>query len=118
MLCPRRSSRERKEPAVARADRFEGRTVVVTGGAGGIGRAVCRGFAAEGASVAVVDVDRGRATEVAAAIGSAYDVPTSGHVVDVRDSAAVTQMMAEIHAGLGGPEVLVCLAGGSLGTPR
>lgn len=103
---------------MSRPDRFKGRTVVVTGGAGGIGRAVCRAFAAEGAAVAVLDVDQGRATEVAAALGNSYEVPTAGHVVDVRDSAAVHRVMAAVHAALGGPHVLVCLAGGSLGTPR
>ena len=44
--------------------RFGGKVVVVTGGAGGIGRAVCEGFADEGAAVAVVDV---QGTEEAAA---------------------------------------------------
>jgi len=40
--------------------RFEGKTVLVTGGAGAIGSAAVRRFAAEGASVAVVDRDRDR----------------------------------------------------------
>jgi NAD(P)-dependent dehydrogenase (short-subunit alcohol dehydrogenase family) len=38
-------------------DRFHGKAVVVTGGAGGIGRAACLGFAAEGAAVLVADMD-------------------------------------------------------------
>ncbi len=101
-----------------RPDRFEGRTVVVTGGAGGIGRAVCAGFACEGASIAVLDVEPGHPQDAATSIGAAYDVPTAAFAVDVRDSAAVHRAMADVHAALGGPHVLVCLAGGSLGTPR
>jgi 3-oxoacyl-[acyl-carrier protein] reductase len=41
-----------------------------------------------------------------------------GFVVDVSDRRAVDDLMAAVHAGLGGPHVLVNLAGGSLGTPR
>ncbi|MGH3714807.1 MAG: SDR family NAD(P)-dependent oxidoreductase [Micromonosporaceae bacterium] len=97
--------------------RFAGRTAVVTGGAGGIGRAVSAGFAAEGARVAVLDVD-GEA--VAAAVD---DLASSGRVargypVDVTDPAAVQAVIQRIHDDLGGPHVLVTLAGGSLGTPR
>ncbi len=38
-------------------DEFEGKNVIVTGGAKGIGRGLCRGFAREGASVFCIDVD-------------------------------------------------------------
>lgn len=100
-------------------DRFAGRTAVVTGGAGGIGRAVCAALWAEGAAVAVVDVDP---DAVAATVGElqAADDPAraEGWTVDVRDPAAVGQLMAAVHDRLGGPHVLVNLAGGSLGTPR
>lgn len=82
-------------------ERFAGRTVVVTGGGGGIGREVCGGFAAEGATVVVVDVDQ-----------------PADYAVDVRDKAAVDELMAEVHERFGGPHVLVTLAGGSLGTPK
>ena len=48
--------------------RFEGKTVVVTGGGGGIGGATCRRFGREGARVAVFDRNAETAESVAAAI--------------------------------------------------
>jgi 3-oxoacyl-[acyl-carrier protein] reductase len=100
-----------------RAARFGGRTAVVTGGSGGLGRAVCEGFAAEEASVAVVDVDEHAVGETVAAL-RALGTQARGFLVDVRDHAAVSDLMASVHTDLGGPHVLVNLAGGSLGTPR
>lgn len=98
--------------------RLTGRTAVVTGGAGGIGRAVCEGFAAAGAaSVAVLDVvgvDRA-ATELRSAFPQ---VRFAGYAVDVADAGAVRAVFTELSVELGGPQVLVTLAGGSLGTPR
>jgi 2-hydroxycyclohexanecarboxyl-CoA dehydrogenase len=51
--------------------RFEARTVVVTGGGGGIGGALCRRFAAEGAAVAVLDRDGDAAAAVADSLAGA-----------------------------------------------
>ena len=45
--------------------RFENKTVVVTGGGGGIGGATCRRFAGEGAQVAVFDLNLNAAKKVA-----------------------------------------------------
>jgi len=104
----------------SQAGRFAERTAVVTGGAGGIGRAVCAGFAAEGAAVAVVDVnDQAVAVTVGELQAAAGDPALiMGWTVDVRDAAAVNELMAAVHDRLGGPQVLVNLAGGSLDTPR
>jgi NAD(P)-dependent dehydrogenase (short-subunit alcohol dehydrogenase family) len=48
------------------ARRFEGKSIIVTGGAGGIGRAACLAFAAEGGRVLVVDMDAGEGERTAA----------------------------------------------------
>ncbi len=101
-----------------RGPRFGGKTAVVTGGAGGIGRAVCEGLAAEGASVAVVDVNDAAVDEAARGLRQALGVDAAGFVVDVRDADQVRTLMQDVHDTLGGPHVLVTLAGGSLGTPR
>ena len=97
--------------------RFTGRSAVVTGGAGGIGREVCAALAAEGALVGVVDTQSDAVSETVAALRRS-GARAEGYVVDVRDAGAVTELMARVHADLGGPHVLVTLAGGSLGTPR
>ena len=51
--------------------RLQGKTAIVTGGAGGIGSATCRRFAREGAAVAVFDLDLAAAEKIAAEIAGA-----------------------------------------------
>jgi len=63
------------------ATRLQDKTAIVTGGASGIGLAIARGFAEEGARVCVADVDRARCESVAAEIGRG----SFGHARDVRD---------------------------------
>lgn len=65
---------------------LEGKSVLVTGGTGGIGREVCLAFAAAGSRVAVVDLDQQRVDAVVAEmeggphLGIAYDLtPVGGH---------------------------------------
>jgi 3-oxoacyl-[acyl-carrier protein] reductase len=92
--------------------RFAGRTALVTGGAGGIGQAVCAGLAAEGATVALVDVNPQAVAQATETLG------VTGFTADVADPVAVGDLVSEVHQRLGGPHILVTLAGGSLGTPR
>jgi 2-hydroxycyclohexanecarboxyl-CoA dehydrogenase len=90
--------------------RFEARTVIVTGGGGGIGGATCRRFAGEGAKVAVLDMNRDAAEAVAAAIRSAGG-SAQAFRCDITDRADVDAAVAAAEAGLGPVDVLVNNAG-------
>jgi 2-hydroxycyclohexanecarboxyl-CoA dehydrogenase len=85
--------------------RLEGRTALVTGGAGGIGAATARRLAAEGARVAVGDLDADAAREVAAEIdGLATEL-------DVTDTGSVGRAVAAVADAFGPVDVLVNNAG-------
>ena len=90
--------------------RLLGRIAVVTGAAGGFGRAISERLVREGASVALWDRDREGAEAQAAAID-----PTGGATfvaaVDVADSAAVDAAAAATRAALGVADLLVNNAG-------
>lgn len=87
-----------------------GRNAIVTGAARGIGAAVARAYAREGAGVAVVDLDLDEARRVADAIRAAGGRAT-GFGCDVADRAAVAAMAAEAAGALGPIDVLVNNAG-------
>ena len=89
---------------------FRDKVVVVTGAAGGIGRAVCRRFGRGGATVAALDVD-GPAVRVLAAELSAEGIAASGYACDVTRAEQCVDVMAQIVASCGGIDVLVNNAG-------
>ena len=89
-----------------REDEFAGRTVVVTGGASGMGAASVRQFAARGASVIIVDRNPVLAVEVATQIGAGPPM-----IGDVADSTFCNEVMAEATRRHGGVDVLVNAAG-------
>ncbi len=86
---------------------LEGKTVLVTGGAGAIGRAVCEGFAAVGAKVAVVDKDRDASVNVAAKLGDAH----RGWGADLSEIGQLGSLVDDIAGALGAIDVLVNIAG-------
>jgi 3-oxoacyl-[acyl-carrier protein] reductase len=90
--------------------RFEGRGVIVTGGASGIGAATVRRFLAEGAHVAVVDRN-GPALEKMVSELQAGGSPLRGIVADVTVAAQVDAMVAEARAWLPRVDVLINNAG-------
>lgn len=96
--------------------RFTGSVALVTGGAGGLGREICRALLTEGARVAVADANEAAVAEAIAELAPLGQV--TGLVVDVRDAAAVTAAVDRAAAELGGLDILIAAAGGSLGTPR
>jgi meso-butanediol dehydrogenase/(S,S)-butanediol dehydrogenase/diacetyl reductase len=68
--------------------RLDGRTIIVTGGASGIGAAFARGFATEGANVVIADLNLDAADALAAEIASSGDAASAVRV-DVTDREAV-----------------------------
>ncbi len=96
-------------PALQRpgALRFQDRTVIVTGAGSGIGAAIARRFAAEGAWVACVDRNEATAVVTAADIGNSAFAAT----VDVSDEPAVVKLMETVLARRGGIDVVVNNAG-------
>jgi NAD(P)-dependent dehydrogenase (short-subunit alcohol dehydrogenase family) len=96
-------------PAPAELD---GRVAVVTGGAGGIGRAIAEGLAARGAHVAVLDLDPQHAREVADAIVERHGARRAlAAVADVTDEAAVAAAFRSVVLEWGGVDVVVANAG-------
>ena len=82
------------------------RTAVVTGGASGIGLAIARRLAADGARVAILDLNGGAAEEAAGSIEGAV-----GLQADVADRATVDGAVGKVRARLGRPTILVNNAG-------
>jgi 2-hydroxycyclohexanecarboxyl-CoA dehydrogenase len=85
--------------------RLEGRTALVTGGAGGIGAATARRLAADGARVAVGDLDLDAARAVAG------DIDGHATELDVADMVSVNRAVAAVADELGPIDVLVNNAG-------
>jgi NAD(P)-dependent dehydrogenase (short-subunit alcohol dehydrogenase family) len=81
---------------------LEGRRAVVTGGGGGIGRAISERFAAEGAAVVIAEIDATRAVETERAITDA-----GGAVTAVVGDVTEAGFVAELAAVSGAVDVLV-----------
>jgi 2-hydroxycyclohexanecarboxyl-CoA dehydrogenase len=92
--------------------RVQGKTAMVTGAARGIGEAIAQALAAEGAAVAVCDLDGTAAAKTAAGIAERHGARAVGVEVDIADSAAVRAAVSRVTAELGGPPgILVNNAG-------
>jgi 3-oxoacyl-[acyl-carrier protein] reductase len=89
---------------------LEDKVAIVTGAAQGIGAAVARAFAREGARVAVVDLASGRAEALAAEL-RATDADALGLGCDVAMRGDVDAMVARVLARFGSVDILVNNAG-------
>jgi 2-hydroxycyclohexanecarboxyl-CoA dehydrogenase len=96
--------------------KFENKTIIVTGGAGGIGGAACRRFASEGAKVAVFDMNLEAAQKVADEIKVAGGKAAAFNC-NITDRAQVDAAGAAAEAQLGPIDVLVNNAGWDIFKP-
>ena len=90
---------------------LQDRIAIVTGRAQGLGEAICRRLAREGAHVAVADLNVAGADRVAGAIASQTGRRTIGVQVDVTDEDQVAAMVDRVVQEFGGLDVLVSNAG-------
>jgi NAD(P)-dependent dehydrogenase (short-subunit alcohol dehydrogenase family) len=89
-----------------------GKVAVLTGAAGGIGRALAREFVAAGLRVALVDVDRDAVAALAAQLGAEQAIEFG---VDVTDPAAAAAAVTQARAHFGALDILINNAGLGMG---
>ena len=94
--------------------RLDGRTAVITGAAGGIGRALALSFARRGCHLALADIDEPGMNQTADS-ARAYGVRVSQHRIDVADRIAVAEFPQLVSAEHPGVDVLVNNAGVAIG---
>ncbi len=87
--------------AFAKYPSLEGKVIVVTGGASGIGAEIVRAFAGQGARVGFIDLDVARGAALAQEIGAAFEA------CDLRDIVALKRAFAALAAKIGPAAVLV-----------
>ena len=89
---------------------LSGRNAMVTGGASGIGRAICLRLARDGADVAVLDLDQAGGRQVADEVAALHRRAVAVEA-DVASGASVAAAVERVHAALGPVHVLVNDAG-------
>ncbi len=89
---------------------ISGKRVLITGGAGGLGHAMARRFAAAGAELVLTDVVAATLDDMVADF-VARGVACRGYVVDVTDTAAIAALRERVHEDVGPIQVLVNNAG-------
>ena len=91
--------------------RLPGRSAIVTGAAQGLGEAIARRLAAEGASIIVADINFDTAQEVAQDIERTSNVNAIGVKADVTDDQQVADMVQTTLKEFGKLDIMVCNAG-------
>lgn len=90
---------------------LQGKTVVITGGASGIGKGVANYMAASGANIAIFDVSQEKAADVAAELEALYGIKAVAVHCDVTEPASIEAALDASEAALGVADTLVNNAG-------
>lgn len=90
---------------------LKNKVAVITGGSMGIGLAVAKALAREGAHVVLCGRDGDRAAEQAQRIQNKYDVQGLGMGADVTQPAEIIRLVEEVERGFGGADILINNAG-------
>ncbi|KMW59561.1 putative oxidoreductase [Candidatus Rhodobacter oscarellae] len=90
---------------------FQGKVVMVTGGAGAIGLATAKAFAAKGANVMLVDLDQGALDTALESLGRWH----AGHACDITEAGAAEAALRAAVLRFGGLDILVSNAGSATG---
>ena len=90
---------------------LQDRIAMVTGGAQGLGQAICQRLAVEGAHVVVADLNEAAAVETAAQVAQATDRQSLGLGVDVTQETQAEQMVAQTLEKFGRLDIVVANAG-------
>lgn len=95
---------------------FEERVVLVTGGATGLGLAICTAFGEAGARVALNDLHEEASSTAAEALRRS-GIDCQGYAADVRDRAAIRRVVAAVESDFGRLDIVVANAGVYPNTP-
>ena len=90
---------------------LEGKVAIVTGGACGIGRAVCRGLAEVGANIVIADIDEKGAGKLAVELKEQFDGKHIATKTDVTDKPGIDAMVTSALDAFGRIDILVNNAG-------
>ncbi len=96
---------------------LEGKIVLITGSARGIGFTTAQKFAAEKAEIIIVDLDLEMAKEAAAAITKDYGVPAYAYAADIGSVENIEKLFDEVKSKFGKIDVLVNNAGIQIRNP-
>jgi len=90
---------------------FADKNAIVTGGAQGLGQAICFRLAKEGCNIAVADINQEGIKETEKKLRAEYDIKTLGVVTDVTKDDQVAHLVDKTVSQLGGLDIMVSNAG-------